>query len=97
VYNLAGAQPLVLADLVRTAARAVGRNVSLVRVPLRAAVLGATLTRIVTPEQVRRLAEDKAFSYADATRDFGFAPCSFADGVTREAQAMGLSPPRPAV
>jgi len=97
VYNVAGAQPLALADLVRTAARAVGRDVTLIRVPLRAAVLGAKLTRIVTPEQVRRLAEDKAFSYADAARDFGFAPCSFADGVTREAQAMGLSPMRPAV
>ena len=94
VYNVAGAQPLVLADLVRTAAYAVGRNVSLIRVPLQAAVLGARLTRMVTPEQVRRLAEDKAFSYADATRDFGFEPRSFAEGVTREAEAIGLSPAR---
>jgi hypothetical protein len=64
---------------------------------LRAAVVGAKLTRIVTAEQIRRLAEDKAFSYADASRDFGFAPRSFDDGVTREAHAMGLSPPRPTV
>ena len=96
VYNLAGAQPLALADLVRTAARAVGRNVHLVRVPLRAAVLGARLTRMVTPEQVLRLAEDKGFSYADAARDFGFAPRSFAEGVAREAEALGLSPRRTA-
>ena len=97
VYNVAGAQPLALADLVRTAARAVGRTVTLIRVPLQAAVLGARLTRIVRPEQVRRLAEDKAFSYADAVRDFGFAPRSFAEGVMLEARVIGLSPARPSV
>ena len=52
VYNVAGAQPLALADLVRTAARAVGRNVTLIRVPLRAAVVGAKLTRIVTAARI---------------------------------------------
>jgi nucleoside-diphosphate-sugar epimerase len=94
VYNLAGAEPLTLAGLVRTAARAVGRKVALLRVPLQAAVLGAQLTRVVTPEQVRRLAENKAFSYADAARDFAFAPRSFAAGVEREADELGLSPSR---
>jgi len=97
VYNVAGAQPLRFADLVRTAARAVERNVTLIRVPLAAAVLAAGLTRVVTPEQIRRLAEDKAFSYADAARDFLFAPRSFAEGVACEAEALGLArraPPR---
>ena len=97
VYNVAGAQPLRFADLVRTAGRAVERNVTLIRVPLAAAVLAAGLTRVVTPEQIRRLAEDKAFSYADAARDFLFAPRSFAEGVACEAEALGLArraPPR---
>jgi len=97
VYNVAGAQPLRFADLVRTAGRAVERNVTLIRVPLAAAVLAARLTRVVTPEQIRRLAEDKAFSYADAARDFLFAPRSFAEGVACEAEALGLArraPPR---
>ena len=59
-------------------------------VPIAAAVLAARLTRIVSPEQVRRLAEDKAFAYADAARDFGFAPRSFDAGVRLEARALGL-------
>jgi uncharacterized protein YbjT (DUF2867 family) len=92
-YNLAGAAPLRLADLVRTAGRAVGRRVKLLPVPLQAAIVAARVTRIVSPEQVRRLAEDKAFSYADAARDFNFAPRSFADGVRLEARALGLGPP----
>jgi uncharacterized protein YbjT (DUF2867 family) len=89
-YNLAGATPLRFADLVRTAGRAVGRQVTLLPVPLQAAVLAARLTRVVSPEQIRRLAEDKAFSYADAARDFNFAPRSFAAGVRLEARAMGF-------
>lgn len=89
-YNLAGAQPLRFADLLRSAAHAVGRNVLLVPIPLSLAVAAAAISRVVTPEQVRRLAEDKAFSYSDAVRDFGFAPRSFADGVAAEALSLGL-------
>lgn len=90
-YNLAGREPLRFSELVRTAARAVGRNVALVRVPLEAAVLAARLSRVVSTEQVRRLAEDKAFDYSAATRDFGFAPRPFSEGVALEAQALGLA------
>jgi uncharacterized protein YbjT (DUF2867 family) len=87
-YNVAGAEPLRFSDLVRTAARAIQRDIKLIPVPLEVAVLAARITRIVTPEQVRRLAEDKAFSYADAARDFNFAPRSFAEGVQLEAATL---------
>ncbi|MBV9598207.1 MAG: NAD-dependent epimerase/dehydratase family protein [Chloroflexi bacterium] len=89
-YNLAGAYPLRFAELVRTAARTLAQRVILVRVPVSAAVLAARVSRVATPEQVRRLAEDKAFDYAEATRDFGFRPRSFAEGVRLEARALGL-------
>ena len=89
-YNLAGAAPLRFAELVRAAARAVGRRVALVPVPIGAAVVAARLTRLVTAEQIRRLAEDKAFSYAEAARDFGFAPRSFEEGVRLEARSLDL-------
>jgi uncharacterized protein YbjT (DUF2867 family) len=92
IYNLGGAGPLPFANLVRTAGRTVGRRVLLVPVPLQAAALGARITRAVSPEQIRRLAEDKAFAYAEATHDFGFGPRSFADGVALEAAALGLAP-----
>jgi nucleoside-diphosphate-sugar epimerase len=93
-YNLAGKAPLRLAALVRAAAAALGRRVWLVPVPLRLAVLAARLTRVVTPDQVWRLAEDKAFDYAEAARDFGFSPRSFEEGARLEARALGL-PKRP--
>ena len=56
--------------------------------PVQAAVLAARLTRVVSPEQIRRLAEDKAFSYAEAANDFSFAPRSFAEGVRLEARSL---------
>jgi len=89
-YNLAGAQPLPFATLVRTAARAVRRDILLLPVPVQAAVVAARLTRVVTPEQIRRLAEDKAFSWAEAEKDFAYAPRSFDAGVRQEAQTLGL-------
>jgi hypothetical protein len=45
----------------------------------------------VLPEQLQRLAEDKAFDLAPAHRDFGFAPRPFALGVQLEAAALGLA------
>ncbi len=90
VYNLAGAYPLHFDDLVRTAARALFRRVMLVRVPVAAATFAARVTRVVTPEQIRRLAEDKAFDYTEAAQDFDFRPRSFAEGVHQEARSLGL-------
>ncbi len=93
-YNLAGASALRFSDVLRTAARAIGRQVLLVPVPLEAAALAARLTRVVTEEQVRRLAEDKAFRIDDAQGDFNYKPRSFAEGVTQEARLLGLAPTR---
>jgi nucleoside-diphosphate-sugar epimerase len=90
-YNVAGAAPLPFSGLVREAAAAVSRRVVLVPVPISAAVLAARLTHVVSPEQIRRLAEDKAFDYSAAEADFGFQPGPFAEGVRREARALGLS------
>lgn len=97
-YNLAGAAPLPYKDLVQTAARAMGRSVRLVDVPSEI-VLGAIglaswlrLPTIITAEQVRRLAENKAFDYAEAVRDFGFQARTFAEGVKLEAAALGFAP-----
>jgi uncharacterized protein YbjT (DUF2867 family) len=89
-YNVAGASALRFGELIGVAAGTIGRRVALIPVPVGAATLAAALTRVVTPEQIRRLDEDKAFSYADAARDFGYAPRTFHDGVRREARTLGM-------
>ena len=98
-YDVAGPEPLTFAELLTTAAAAAGTRVRLVPVPL---ALVVALTRAyervarrprITAEQWERLAEDKAFAVEAAARDLGYAPRSFATGISDEAAALGLGRP----
>jgi nucleoside-diphosphate-sugar epimerase len=93
-YNIAGAEPLTLNEVIDTIARILKRRVRKVHIPVGG--LATTLrlferARIRLPikaEQVLRLGEDKAFSYDEARRDFGFATRSFADGIALEIASL---------
>ncbi|MDP9439246.1 MAG: NAD(P)H-binding protein [Actinomycetota bacterium] len=93
-YDLPGARPLTYQDLVKTAARALGRETRLVRLPLepiRRTLLLAETLRLPLPvksEQVLRLREDKAYPYDAARRDLDYAPRPFADGVALEVARL---------
>ena len=93
-YNVSGAQPLTYNQLIDTVGAAVGRNVRKLHLPLKpmTAIL-STVERVITPpikaEQLLRLNENKAFPHDEATRDFGYAPRSFADGIALEVAEMG--------
>lgn len=93
-YDIAGPEPVTFRDLLREAGEAVGRRPLLVPTPL-----GPTawlLTRYerlsasprLRAEQVRRLAEDKAFDITPAVCDLGFAPRSFREGIRAEAREL---------
>ena len=95
-YNLAGDRPMTFNLLVRTVSALMGRKTRFWHLPGPLAVKTLWLAehcRIKLPlksEQVARLFEDKVFSWADAGRDFGYAPRSFAEGVRLEIHSMGL-------
>jgi uncharacterized protein YbjT (DUF2867 family) len=97
IYDVAGPEPLTFAELLRTSARAVASRTRFVPVPLSPVVAAARGYELVSRnprirvEQVRRLAEDKAFAIDHAVHDLGYAPRSFADGIHAEARAMGLA------
>jgi uncharacterized protein YbjT (DUF2867 family) len=96
-YDLAGPAPLTFAELLRTAGQAVGSRTRFIPVPLPPVLAAARGYELVSrcprikAEQVRRLAEDKAFTIRPAARDLGFAPRSFAAGIRAEARALGLA------
>ena len=96
-YDLAGPVPLTFGELLRTAGQAVGSRTRFVPVPLPPVLAAARGYELVSrsprirAEQVRRLAEDKAFGIRPAARDLGFAPRSFAAGIRSEARALGLA------
>ncbi len=97
-YNVSGKAPLSLDATIGAASSAVGKRRGKLHVPLRpvaAALSVFEALRLPVPiksEQVLRLAEDKAFAHDDASRDFGFAPRAFVDGIAGEARALGLGP-----
>lgn len=93
-YDLPGARPLTYDDLVRTAARALGKSPRLVHIPLepvRRALAFAERLRVPLPvesEQVLRLREDKAYPFEEARKELGYAPRSFAEGVRLEVERL---------
>jgi uncharacterized protein YbjT (DUF2867 family) len=93
-YDLPGAEPLMYLDLVKTAAAALGSEPRIVRLPVepvRLALVAAERLRLPLPidsGQVTRLREDKAYPYVDASRDLGYAPRPFREGVALEVTRL---------
>jgi uncharacterized protein YbjT (DUF2867 family) len=93
-YDLGGPEAIRLSALIREAARALGRKVWLIPVPLSPAYASAVMARRmklpfpISPEQVLRLMESKAVDIGPARRDLDFAPRSFADGVAAQVADM---------
>jgi len=97
-YNIAGKEPLTFNGVIDVVAARLGRRVLKLHLPLRlmAAMLAfaerGPVRLPVRSEQLLRLGEDKAFDYSAASRDFGFAPLAFEEGISREIESMGLGP-----
>jgi nucleoside-diphosphate-sugar epimerase len=91
-YNIAGKDPLTYNQVIDTVASALGKRVWKLRLPYMPIVNFLQFTeriRIRLPikaEQVLRLNENKAFSYEEAQRDFGFSPRSFEEGIELECK-----------
>jgi uncharacterized protein YbjT (DUF2867 family) len=98
VYDVAGPEPMTFTELLRASARAVASRTWFVPVPLSPVLAAARGYELLSKqpkiraEQVRRLAEDKAFAIDKAVRDLDYAPRPFAEGIRAEARAMGLVP-----
>jgi len=93
-YNLPGAEASPLRELVEHLLRLLGRRVPVVSLPIVPAALAARLWYAlglpprVSEEQVRRLAEDKAFSCEEARRDWGYAPRGWREGLAAEVDTL---------
>lgn len=89
-YNLSGAAPAPLADVVRFILGELQRRAPVVTLPIGPMALAARLwglTRLpprITQEQVLRLAEDKAFSHETAREDWGYTPRDYQTGLHSE-------------
>lgn len=96
-YNISGAYPMSLRQLIECAAAEVGVRALFLPLPAAAserilALLERTGLRLpVRSEQLARLNEDKAFDHSDAMRDLGVVPRAFQEGIRQEAIELGLA------
>jgi uncharacterized protein YbjT (DUF2867 family) len=96
-YDVAGPEPISFAGLLAACAAAVASRARFIPVPLAPVVaLASWYERVskhppVRAEQLRRLAEDKAYAIDRAAGALSFAPRPFTDGITAQARAMGLA------
>jgi len=91
-YNLPGREPLSYLNLVRAVSSALGKRNILVPIPMWLSLLAAraynrvSATAAISVEQVMRMNEDKAFNYDAATKDFGYSPLNFPEGIKGEVE-----------
>lgn len=91
-YNLSGKSPIKYIDLVRCVSQTLKRKNVIVKIPLWFSILSAKIYNaidkkaIISVEQVLRMQEDKDFSYEQATKDFGYAPLPFEEGIKGEVE-----------
>jgi uncharacterized protein YbjT (DUF2867 family) len=96
-YDIAGASALTYNQVIDTICELLRRKVRKVHIPASpiVACLGSMerlgLNLPIKGEQILRLNEDKAFDFDEATKDFGYAPRSFVEGISLELEEMGIS------
>lgn len=89
-YNLSGKEPICLCDLLNIIGKNLNKKIRFINIPLWLALCGAYFLFGVTfgkkdyREKVKRLCEDRNFSYSEAKKDFGFNPIEFEEGIVDE-------------
>ena len=91
-YNISGERELSIHELLELIARYMGKKPRFISLPMGLGVFGAKTVKLLSGglvdlvEKVLRLGEDRNFSHADATEDFGYEPASFNEGLEREVK-----------
>ena len=90
-YDLSGKEPITYRDIIRTTGRLLGKQNAIVSFPIGFSIFAARVYNavfgkraIISVEQVMRMQEDKAFSHEKASKDFGYDPMSFEEGIGEE-------------
>ncbi|QDD01817.1 NAD-dependent epimerase/dehydratase family protein [Candidatus Methylopumilus planktonicus] len=91
-YILSGKDAISMLNMMRTISNYLQKKTIFFNIPLSLGVFLAKLFKLVTfnsfdfIERVQRMGEDRSFSHAEATRDFGYDPMSFSEGLEDEVK-----------
>jgi len=88
-YEICGKNALEYNEMLKIVKSKLKRNFKIIKLPIGASKLAVNFyKRIVkksdfNSDQIERMKINKAYSYADAQKDFGFTPVSFEEGIKR--------------
>lgn len=91
-YILSGKEPIQLRKMFEVMAKQLGVKNIFISCPYPIAYVGACMIYVLTlrkmdyREKVQRLVEPRAYSHEKATKDFGYTPVAFEDGVREEIE-----------
>ena len=91
-FNISGAAPLSYNEVVSLTAQALECHVHRLHIPEKPVVAALKYSEQlgikfqIKAEQIMRLNEDKAFSHAEASAEFGYFPIAFENGILQEVE-----------
>ena len=89
-YNISGKKPLTFNNVIDIISKKLERKVLKIFVPFKFIVKILKFFEYfnfyfpISSEQILRINEDKSFSHNEASKDFGFDPVSFKNGINKE-------------
>lgn len=91
-YILSGGKPIELRQMFEEIAKNLGVQRKYISCPYAIAYLGAWIIYLITfarrdyREKVQRLVEPRVYSHDEATKDFGYSPVNFEEGIVDEVK-----------
>lgn len=91
-YDLSGEEPIKMIYALKLISHEFNKKTVFVNIPMRLGVFMARTIKVITlgkidfVEKIQRMGESRSYSHEDATKDFGYKPMSFEDGINIEVK-----------
>ena len=95
-YVICGRDALQYNEMLQIVRNMLGRNFRIIKLPIGASKFAVNIYKKIVKksdfnsDQIERMKINKAYSYDEAGRDFGFAPMSFKEGIKKEITESGF-------
>ena len=95
-YVICGREALQYNEMLQIVRNKLGRDFRIVKLPIGASKFAVNIYKKIVKksdfnsDQIERMKIDKAYSYEEAEKDFGFSPMSFKEGINKEIIESGF-------
>jgi len=95
-YVICGRDAIQYNEMLQIVRNMLGRNFRIIKLPIGASKFAVNIYKKIVKksdfnsDQIERMKINKAYSYEEADRDFGFAPMSFKEGIKKEITESGF-------